>query len=156
MHHYIWSIRPSKWWQQSKNSNVLRNINKIYLQSLDKIQGVHEVFDMHSHIVITRRKIYKIPINKAIIKHIEEMDTNDKDVVHPKTSPFSTRHLNWVNYKFFKQIISINISGIFINLRVYDVFRALDFVVVNFILFSTVLEKINLKFFRYGFFCFFQ
>ena len=35
-------------------------------------------------------------------------------------------------------------------------FQALNFVVSNFILFFTVPEKINLKFFRYGFFCFFQ
>ena len=32
-----------------KKSNVLRTIDGIYLQSLDKIQGRHDIFDIHIH-----------------------------------------------------------------------------------------------------------
>ena len=55
----------------------LRTMDGIYLRSLDKIQGGHEMFDLHSHRVNTRRKIIEIPILKAIIKHIEEMVAYD-------------------------------------------------------------------------------
>ena len=40
---------------------------------MNKIQVGHEIFDLHSHRVIIRRNIIEITINKAIIKHIEEM-----------------------------------------------------------------------------------
>ena len=40
----------------------------------DKIQGAPEIFDIHSHIVI---KIW-IPIPKAIIKQIKDINARDK------------------------------------------------------------------------------
>ena len=60
------------------NSNILRKIYGIYLQSLDKIQGGHEIFDLHSQRVITRWNIFEIKIPKAIIKHIEETADHDR------------------------------------------------------------------------------
>ena len=60
------------------NSDVSQTIDGLYLQSFDKIQYGHAIFDLHSHRVITRWKIIEIPITKTIIKHIEEMATHDK------------------------------------------------------------------------------
>ena len=54
-----------------KNPNVLRKIDDIYLKSLDTIQGEHEIFDLRSYRVITRRNILGIEIPKAMIKQIE-------------------------------------------------------------------------------------
>ena len=61
------------------DSNVLCTINGVYLGSLDKIQGVHEIFYLCSLRVITRRKIIEIKIPKETIKHIEGMAASDKD-----------------------------------------------------------------------------
>ena len=58
----------------------MRTINGFYLRSLDKIQGVHKIFDTHSQMVIIRRKIIEIKIHKTIIKHIEEMAACDKSI----------------------------------------------------------------------------
>ena len=38
----------------------------------------HEIFFIHSHRVITRRKIIKIPISKSILNHVKKMDAHDK------------------------------------------------------------------------------
>ena len=40
-----------------QNSNVLQTIEGIYLKSLDKIQGGHEILYLQSQIFITRWKI---------------------------------------------------------------------------------------------------
>ena len=56
----------------------MHTIDKIYLQSLDRIQGGHEIFDLHSHRVIKIRKMIEITILRAIIKHIEEIGAHDK------------------------------------------------------------------------------
>ena len=53
------------------NTNVSRTIDVIYLRSLEKIQVGREIFYLHSHRFIIRRKIIEIPIPKEIIKHIE-------------------------------------------------------------------------------------
>ena len=45
---------------------------------MDNIKGGHEIFDLHGHRVITRWKIIKLPIPKAIIKHIEKMLAPEK------------------------------------------------------------------------------
>ena len=63
------------------SSNNLHTINGIHLRSLDTIQGGHEIFDIHSHRFITRRKIIEIPIPKAMIKHIEEMVADEKSTL---------------------------------------------------------------------------
>ena len=62
----------------SKNSKKLQKNEGVYLRTLDKKQGRHEIFDLNSHRVITRRKIIEIPIHNAIIKHIEELSACDK------------------------------------------------------------------------------
>ena len=43
-----------------------------------KIQGGHDIFDIHSHRVITKRNVIEIPIPEAIIKHIELMAACEK------------------------------------------------------------------------------
>ena len=63
------------------SSNIFRTFDIIYLQSLNKIQGGNEIFYLHSHRVITRRKIIEIKIPKEKIKHIEEMAARDKVTV---------------------------------------------------------------------------
>ena len=40
------------------NSIVLWEIDGVYLQSLDKIQGVQEILYIHNHRVITRKEIF--------------------------------------------------------------------------------------------------
>ena len=55
-----------------------RTIDGICLRSLDKILGEHEIFDLHSHKVITGRKSIEIPIPREIIIHIEEMAAHEK------------------------------------------------------------------------------
>ena len=44
-------------WQQYGNSNVLLTLDRIYLQSLDKIQDGHETFYGHSHRIIKKQKM---------------------------------------------------------------------------------------------------
>ena len=56
----------------------LRKIYGIYLRYFYKIQGGHDIFDLHGHIVITRNEIIGITIPKAIIKRIKEMAARDK------------------------------------------------------------------------------
>ena len=46
--------------------------------SLDKIQGGSDIFDLHSHKIITRRKNIEIKIPKTILKRIEEMAASEK------------------------------------------------------------------------------
>ena len=41
--------------------NVLRTIDGIYLLTLDKIQVGYEIFYLHSHIVINKQTVIKIP-----------------------------------------------------------------------------------------------
>ena len=61
------------------SKQTMKTIRQIqFLQTIEgtynnwiKIQGVHEIFDLHSHRVITRWKIIEIPINKEIIKHVD-------------------------------------------------------------------------------------
>ena len=48
----------------------MHTIDEIYLQSLDRIQGGHDIFDLHSSRAIKRWKIIEILIPKAIVKHI--------------------------------------------------------------------------------------
>ena len=45
---------------------------------MDKIQGVHDIFDLHSQKVIKRQKIIEIPIPEKIIKQIEAMAAHEK------------------------------------------------------------------------------
>ena len=42
------------------------------------IQGGPDIFDPHSHRVITRWNIIEIKTNKAIINHVKEMDAQGK------------------------------------------------------------------------------
>ena len=42
------------------NSNVSRTIDRVYLISLDIVQGRHDIFDLHIHRLIKRQKITKI------------------------------------------------------------------------------------------------
>ena len=53
-------------------------IDGIFLRSLDKILGEHEIFDLHSHKAINGRNIIEIQIPREIIIHIEEMAACNK------------------------------------------------------------------------------
>ena len=55
-----------------------QKIYGIQLWSLEKIQGGHDIFDPHSHGVITRRKIIEIPITKTIINNVDKMAARDR------------------------------------------------------------------------------
>ena len=48
----------------------MTTIDGICLQSLDRIQGGHEIFDLHGYRIMTGHKITEIPIPKAVIKQI--------------------------------------------------------------------------------------
>ena len=57
--------------QANNNNNMtnlmfLQTVDDIYLRSLEKIQGKHEIFDIHSHRFIMRRKIIKVPIIREL------------------------------------------------------------------------------------------
>ena len=78
-----------------------------------------------------------------------------KDVVQPKMSPFSVRHLILVKFKVWSQLYQLIYLAFSYLKIVYEIVLALNCVVSNFIFF-TVPEKINLKFFRYDFFAFFN
>ena len=56
----------------------MRKVDGIYQQSLGKIKGGHDIFDLHSHRGISICKIIGIPIFKSIIKHVEGMASRDK------------------------------------------------------------------------------
>ena len=43
-----------------KKYYVSRTIDGVYLQSLDKIQGGHDIFDLYTHRFITRQKLIEI------------------------------------------------------------------------------------------------
>ena len=55
------------------NSQGPHTIDAIYLRPLSNIQGGHEVMDLHTGKVITRRKVTEIPITKLVIKAVEQM-----------------------------------------------------------------------------------
>ena len=55
------------------NSQLPRTIDAIYLRPLNNIQGGHEVMDLNTGKVITRRKVTEIPITRLVIKAVEAM-----------------------------------------------------------------------------------
>jgi hypothetical protein len=50
-----------------------RTIDAIYLRPLRNIQGGHEVMDLTTGRVITRRKVTEIPMTTSVIKRVETM-----------------------------------------------------------------------------------
>ena len=66
----FWAFDQANNDQNMKNPNVSRKFDGIYLRSLDRIQGGHDIFDLHSSRAIKRWKIIEILIPKAIVKHI--------------------------------------------------------------------------------------
>ena len=55
------------------NSQLPRTLDAIYLRPLNNIQGGHEVMDLNTGKVITRRKVTEIPITRLVIKAVEAM-----------------------------------------------------------------------------------
>jgi hypothetical protein len=55
------------------NTNAPRTINAIYLHPMDNLQGRHELVDLRTGHVITRRKVTEIPITEHVIRIVEEM-----------------------------------------------------------------------------------
>ena len=59
------------------NTNKPRTLDAIYLHPTDNIQGGHELMDLNSGRVITRRKVTEIPVTELVIKAIEQMAYNE-------------------------------------------------------------------------------
>ena len=55
------------------NTMTARTIDAIYLRPLRNIQGGHEVMDLTTGRVITRRKVTEIPMTTSVIKRVETM-----------------------------------------------------------------------------------
>jgi hypothetical protein len=55
------------------NTNKERTIDAIYLRPHNNIQGGHELMDLNTGAVITRRKVTEIPVTTLVIKAVEEM-----------------------------------------------------------------------------------
>jgi hypothetical protein len=56
-----------------KNSNAPRTIDAIYLRPLDNIQGGHELMDLNSGRVITRPRVWEIPVTQVVINAVQTM-----------------------------------------------------------------------------------
>ena len=77
------------------------------------------------------------------------------DRFQTKTSPFSTHHLILVNYKVVSQFFQLVFLS-FSYLNSVQHFSVVELCRENFLLFSTVSEKINLQFFAMDFLAFFN
>jgi hypothetical protein len=55
------------------NTNAPRTIDCIYLRSFPNIQGGHELMDLRTGRVITRRRITEIPVTELVIQAVENM-----------------------------------------------------------------------------------
>ena len=55
------------------NTNAPRAIDAIYLRPLNNIQGGHELMDLNSGKLITRRNVTEIPMTTSVIKAVETM-----------------------------------------------------------------------------------
>ena len=55
------------------NSQLPRTLDGIYLRPVTNIQGGHEILDLNTGKVITRRKVTEIPITKLVIQAVEDM-----------------------------------------------------------------------------------
>jgi hypothetical protein len=55
------------------NTNAPRTIDCIYLRPFSNIQGGHELLDLRSGRVITRRRIKEIPVTDLVIQTVENM-----------------------------------------------------------------------------------
>ena len=59
--------------------------------------------------------LQKVPINSTAAALNAKKDKDLLDRVQPKTSPFSTRHLIWVNYKVVSQLAQPILSFLHLN-----------------------------------------
>lgn len=56
-----------------KNTNAPRTIDAIYLRPKKNIQGGHELMDLNSGRLITRPKVWEVPVTQNVIKAVEAM-----------------------------------------------------------------------------------
>jgi hypothetical protein len=56
-----------------KNTNQPRTLDAIYLRPTNNIQGGHELMDLNSGRVITRQRVWEIPVTPIIIQAVEAM-----------------------------------------------------------------------------------
>jgi hypothetical protein len=56
-----------------KNTNAPRTIEAIYLRPSNNIQGGHELMDLNSGRVITRPRVWELPVTSLVIKAVEAM-----------------------------------------------------------------------------------
>ena len=59
--------------QFPKNDQTACTLDCIYLRPCNNLQGGHELMDLNSGRVITRRKVIEIPITEIVIKAVNEM-----------------------------------------------------------------------------------
>ncbi|MGC8483976.1 MAG: hypothetical protein ACP5OE_10085 [Thermodesulfobium sp.] len=55
------------------NTNDPRTIDAIYLRPANNIQGGHELMDLNSGRVITRPRVWEIPVTPVIVRAVEDM-----------------------------------------------------------------------------------
>jgi hypothetical protein len=63
--------------QEPRNSQVQRTIDCIYLRPMSNIQGGHELYNISTRRVISRRKVTIIPMTDRIVKLIESLAVKD-------------------------------------------------------------------------------
>jgi len=56
-----------------KNTNAPRTIDAIYLRPTNNMQGGHELMDLNSGRVITRPRVFEIPVTPIVIRAVEAM-----------------------------------------------------------------------------------
>ena len=60
------------------NSQAPRTIDAIYLRPMNNLQGGHELMDLNSGRLITRRKVTPIPVTPSVIELVNTMGKSQK------------------------------------------------------------------------------
>ena len=116
--------------------------------SKKRSKGLTNIWKIKCLIYINQRTLRWVPLQSAK-KCIH-------DRVQPKTSPCSTRHLIWLNYKVVSKLYKLILLS-FSYLNSSRHFSVIELCCEPFFqLKKTVLEKIDLQFFCYWFSCFFK
>ena len=55
---------------QTSNTNQARAIDAIYLRPLNNAQGGHELYDMTTHQLITRRNVTEVPMTTPMTENV--------------------------------------------------------------------------------------
>ena len=71
-----------------------RTIDAIYLRANNNMQGGHELLDLKSKRVITRRKVVEIPVTRLVIQAVEQMAKDDGIKELKYTSKYGVEETN--------------------------------------------------------------